>query len=102
MLRFFLFCFVSVCLFFLKETDGQTYAGVPDSSHVLVVHNELDLTSVKVKNYYQTARSIPEVNIVPLYLPDTIITINGITHTVGIAQQTDLILDIDQDINSIA
>lgn len=66
MLRFILFCFVFVCLFCLKETDGQTYAGVPDSSHVLVVYNKLDSTSVKVKNYYQTARGIPEINIVGL------------------------------------
>ena len=94
-------CFVLVCGC-VAYTQTPTYAGLPNSSNVLVVFNSLDQTSIDVKDYYQTARSIPEVNIVPLYLPDTIITINGITHTVGIAQQTDLILDIDQDINSIA
>lgn len=64
MLRFFLFCFVFVCLLCLNEPVGQTYASIPDSSHVLVVFNELDTTSVKVKNYYQLARGIPAENII--------------------------------------
>ena len=66
--------FVVFCFFLLlcnNIAEAQTYAGLPDSSHVLVVYNELDSTSVQVKNYYQTARSIPASNIVPLIL-DTI------------------------------
>lgn len=92
MVQILLFCFV--CFFCLTKTDAQTYAGVPDSTHVLVVYNELDTTSVKVKNYYQLARGIPEVNICPLdSLTSQTITIDGSTHRVVIAQEGDIIQD---------
>jgi len=65
---------------------------------VLVVFNVNLDTSRLVKDYYQTARGIPAENIVQLFLPDSIdFTVDGITHTVGLAQETDIIRDFDQD-----
>ena len=65
---------------------------------MLVVFNVNSDTSRLVKDYYQTARGIPAENIVQLFLPDSIdITVDGITLTVGLAQETDIIRDFDQD-----
>ncbi len=57
--------FVSVITQIIYSQE-PTYAGLPDSSHVLVVYNELSTTSIAIKNYYQNARGIPESNIVKL------------------------------------
>lgn len=63
-----------LCLFFLfllcfslAEVQAQTYANVPGAENVLVVFNELDSTSVQVKNYYQQSRGIPAGNVAGLY-----------------------------------
>ncbi|MGQ9644866.1 MAG: hypothetical protein ACUVT3_13495 [Ignavibacterium sp.] len=96
---------ITLCLLFLlyyDVTEAQTYANIPGPENVLVVYNSLDTISFLVTNYYKNARNIPTSNIVALNLPDTIITINDTTHTVGLAQQTDIIRDFDQDLNSIA
>lgn len=53
-------------LFFLCINLAEAQTSLPDSSHVLVVYNFLDQTSIDVKNYYQQRRGIPESNIVPL------------------------------------
>lgn len=51
--------------------------------------------------YYLSARNIPEVNVVPLNLPDSIeITIDNVTHWVGLAQGTDIIRDFNQHSDS--
>lgn len=67
------------------RSQEPTYASLPDSSHVLVVYNSLDQTSIDVKDYYKNARRIPELNILPLDLPESIsITYEGVEHIVGI------------------
>ena len=92
------------CFFFflcLKIAEAQTNANIAGTENVLVVYraqvNESDTISQGVKNYYQNVRGIPASNIVPgLNLPDsTQITINGVTHWVGIRQGTDLVRDLD-------
>jgi hypothetical protein len=58
---------IAIAFLFLGNlARSQTYAGLPDSSHVLVVYNSLDQTSTDVKNYYKLARGIPAENIVGL------------------------------------
>ena len=47
-------------------SQEPTYAGLPDSSQVLVVYNSLSQISIDVKDYYKNARGIPESNIVDL------------------------------------
>lgn len=92
------FLFALFLLTVQAQAQDPTDAGIPDANHVLVVYNSLSDTSLMVKNYYQTARGIPESNIVPLPLPESIpITINDTTHIVGLAQETDIIRDFHQD-----
>lgn len=64
MKHFYFFCFIFSLCYTLAE--AQTNASVPGPENVLVVYNELDSTSVKVKNYYRDARSIPTTNILGL------------------------------------
>ncbi len=58
---FFLLCY--------NVTEAQTYANIPGPENVLVVYNSLNQTSIDVKAYYQTARSIPTSNIKGLNIP---------------------------------
>lgn len=85
----------------ISEAQTPTDAGIPDANHVLVVYklpeSQADTISIGLANYYKNRRGIPANNIVGLYLPDTTITINDTTHIVGLAQETDIIRDIDQD-----
>ncbi|MBS4014468.1 MAG: hypothetical protein KGZ97_12060, partial [Bacteroidetes bacterium] len=95
MLRFCLFCFV--CFFCLTKTDAQTYAGFPDSSHVLVVFNSNSDTSALIANYYQTARGIPAENIVGLQgLTNEWFTYGGTSHRIEIVQSGDILKDTTQ------
>ncbi len=84
-------CFVFLLCFNLAE--AQTNANIPSPANVLVVYNSNSGVSDSVKNYYRDACNIPNSNIVPLYLPDTTIVIDGVTHPVIIAQETDIIRD---------
>ncbi|MCE7855649.1 MAG: hypothetical protein DYG97_03765 [Ignavibacteria bacterium CHB3] len=52
--------------FFLCISFAEAQPNLPDSSHVLVVYNSLDQTSISVMNYYKDARNIPSSNIVAL------------------------------------
>jgi hypothetical protein len=56
------------------------------------IYDTLGLVSDSIKDYYQTARGIPGVNIVPLSLPDSIpIDYQGVSHWVGLRQQNEVI-----------
>jgi len=79
------------------EAQEPTYANVPGPENVLVVYNADSDTSILVKNYYRDSRNIPAVNIINpgLRFPDTTFTIDGVTHTVGLAQVTDNIRDFN-------
>lgn len=84
------------CFFFLlcyHLAKAQTNADTPGPENVLVVFNENSEVSDSIKEYYKTARGIPAGNIVPLYLPDTIITIGGVTHPIIIAEGGNIIRD---------
>lgn len=89
--------FYFLVLFFIiigNQSHCQTYAGLPDSSHVLVVYNSNSSISDSVMDYYKTARGIPAENIVALDgLVSKDITIDGSTHRVIIAQEGDIIRD---------
>lgn len=74
-------------------TKAQTYASVPGPENVLVVYNMYSALSDSVKDYYINARNIPASNVVPLYLPDTVITIYNNTHPVIIAEGGNIIRD---------
>jgi len=52
--------------FFLCISFAEAQPNLPDSSHVLVVYNSLNQTSIDIKDYYQLRRRIPESNIVDL------------------------------------
>ncbi len=88
---------------FIEAQQLPTNAGIPGPENVLVVYkvpnslqDTLGFISDSVKEYYKTVRAIPAVNIVPLSLPDSIpITIDNITHWVGLRQGGDNIRDID-------
>lgn len=74
-------------------TEAQTYANIPGPENVLVVYKMYSDVSDSVMEYYVNVRNIPASNIVPLFLPDTAITINNITHSVIIAEQGNIIRD---------
>jgi hypothetical protein len=90
--------FLYLCLFFLlcyNIAEAQTNVNIPGPENVLVVYNKNVALSDSIKNYYKNARNIPESNIVELTLPDsTEITVDNITHWVGIRQETDMIRDL--------
>ncbi len=71
-------------------SQEPTYAGLPDSSHVLVVYNSRSQNSIDIMNYYKNARGIPESNIVELTELDTLVSITdplyGTTHTIELQQ----------------
>ena len=90
----------------LTEAQTPTYAGLPGPENVLVVYKQptslqdsLGLISDSIKEYYRIARNIPSENIIfpGLRFPDTTFSIDGITHTLGLAQVSDIIRDFDQD-----
>jgi hypothetical protein len=91
---FFLFVLNNNTILSQEPTD----AGIPDANHVLVVYNSNSLVSDSVMQYYVAARGIPVSNICPLDSLDSWeITIEGETHIVGLAQETDIIRDTHQD-----
>jgi len=82
-------------------SQEPTNAGIPDASRVLVVYNSFSDSSFWLANYYRNVRGIPITNVIGLYLPDTTITVNGVTHPVIIAQETDIIRDsINHELNN--
>jgi len=83
-------------------TQEPTNAGIPDASRVLVVYNSNSMVSDSVMQYYIAARGIPyPQNVVGLPLTRQDITINGVTHPVIIAQETDIIRDsINHELNT--
>ena len=83
--------FLFLCSFI---AEAQTNTNIAGPEHVLVVFNANDQTSIDVKDYYSNARNIPSSNIVPLdSLVSKNIIIDGVTHPVIIAQETDIIRD---------
>ncbi|MCZ7611745.1 MAG: hypothetical protein M5U17_16505 [Ignavibacterium sp.] len=95
MKHFLLLCLLLLVCYNITDAQTPTFAGSPDSSHVLIVYNSQDQTSIDVKNYYQLKRGIPESNIVELTELDTLtdITHNGETHTIYLDQQGEIIRD---------
>ena len=83
-------------------SQEPTNAGIPDASRVLVVYNSNSMVSDSVMQYYVAARGIPHPqNVVGLPLTRRDITINGVTHPVIIAQETDIIRDsINHQLNN--
>lgn len=90
----------------LTEAQTPTYADLPRPENVLVVYkakenqqDTLGIISDSVMQYYKTVRNIPSENIISpgLRFPDTTLTINGETHSVGLAQVSDIIRDFHQD-----
>ncbi|TAL65135.1 MAG: hypothetical protein EPN88_09980 [Bacteroidetes bacterium] len=100
--------FILICFFVLlsnKTIIAQTYANNPRPENVLVVYNKLDSTSIQVKNYYQTARGIPQVNIVGLeQLIDNVNIfdpVSNTTHLVRFNQQGEILEDAFNEENHI-
>jgi len=99
LLFFFLLTFLLITV--VSELKAQTYADLPGPENVLVVYKQpvddqdtLGLISEAVKDYYKTARNIPVSNILGLNsLISHNINIDGVTHPVIIAQETDNIRD---------
>jgi len=93
----------SVLALYIMSANAQqppTYADPPGPENVLVVYNTLSDTSELIKNYYITARNIPAVNVVglgSLFDHDIYDPVTQTTHTVGLAQETDIIQDFYQD-----
>jgi uncharacterized protein (TIGR03790 family) len=87
---FLLFCFLCSVI-----AEAQTNANIPGPENVLVVYNSnIDSSSI-IATYYQETRGIPSSNKMYLDLPDSVqITVDGVTHWVGIRQGTDIIRDI--------
>ena len=81
----------------LTEAQTPTFADPPGPEHVLVVYNTHSDTSGYVKDYYMDARNIPEINELGLENLDTLIDIthNGVTHTIYLDQQGEIIRDMD-------
>jgi uncharacterized protein (TIGR03790 family) len=100
MKQFIIVLFIVLLCQNLTEAQTPTYAGLPRPENVLVVFNANSDTSRMVKDYYKLKRGIPAINIIQpgLDLPDlTQITVDGVTHAVGLAQETDIIRDFHQD-----
>lgn len=87
---FFLFIYFLCSL----STEAQTNTNIPGPENVLVVYNSQIDSSGIIANYYKNVRGIPTSNIVHLdNLSDANITIDGVTNTVGLRQETDNIRD---------
>ncbi|MCZ7611750.1 MAG: hypothetical protein M5U17_16530 [Ignavibacterium sp.] len=94
-LSLFIFCTISAV------AQTPTFADPPGPEHVLVVYkvpdpnNPADTISRAVKDYYVDARNIPDYNVVHLTELDTLtdITHNGVTHTIYLDQQGEIIRD---------
>jgi len=104
MKHFIVFSFLFILC--LNVAEAQTNANIAGPENVLVVYKQpsdqndsLGLVSQTVKNYYRDVRNIPTSNIVPLYLPDTAITIGGVTHPITIAEGGNIIRDSTNHIN---
>ena len=93
-----------LCLNLAEAQQIPTFADPPGPEHVLVVYktpsngnDTLGLVSEAVKDYYQLKRGIPNSNIVELTELDTLIDIthNGVTHTIYLDQQGEIIRDMN-------
>ncbi len=81
-------------LFYFATVAAQTNANVPEPENVLVVYNSAYSDTVAL--HYAQVRNIPSINIFALdSLSDVQITIDGVTHSVGIRQGTDIIRDLN-------
>ncbi len=90
--------FIVYCSFFFLYFNlavAQTNANIAGPENVLVVFNSSDQTSVDVKNYYQSVRGIPAINICELdaLIPHDI-NVDGTTHQVIIADGGNIIQDV--------
>ncbi len=98
-----LLVFLFLCASY-SNAQTPTYAGIPGQENVLVVYKQptslqdtLGLISDSVKEYYRLARNIPAANVIfpGLRFPDTTFSVDGVTHTVGLRQGSDIIRDLD-------
>ncbi len=99
------FLFLFIAINYEIHSQEPTYAGLPDSSHVLVVYNSLSDTSQAIMNYYKLKRGIPSSNIVPLnsLIDDDIYDpVSNTTHNVRIVQQGEIIEDGNNEDDSVA
>ncbi len=82
--------FLFICFLCLLTAKAQTNANIPGPENVLVVYNSQIDSSGIIANYYKNVRGIPSLNIMHLdNLTDANITIDGVTHTVGLRQGAD-------------
>jgi len=102
MKHFLLLCLLLLVCYNITDAQTPTFADPPGPEHVLVVYktpsdgnDTLGLVSEAVKDYYQLKRGIPNSNIVELTELDTLtdITYNGVTHTIYLDQQGEIIRD---------
>jgi uncharacterized protein (TIGR03790 family) len=98
MKRILFFLFVCFLCSLTAEVQAQTWANIAGPGNVLVVYNSNSQVSDSVMNYYVSMRKIPNpLNVCPLdSLMDSTVTINGITHQIVIAQNGDIIRDLNQ------
>jgi len=89
------FCFFFFLCYNIAIAQTPTFADPPRPEHVLVVYNSNSTLSDSVMQYYKGARQIPNSNIVELTELDTLtdITHNGVTHTIYLDQQGEIIRD---------
>ena len=98
MKQFLLFVlFLFLCNQLTEAQQTPTFADPPGPEHVLVVYNTQSDTSGYVKDYYMDVRNIPEINELGLENLDTLIDIthNGVTHTIYLDQQGEIIRDMN-------
>ena len=85
-----------ILLFGYTLIQAQTNANIAGPENVLVVYNSNSSIQDSVMQSYITARNIPyPTNVIDLNLPDSVqISVDQVTHWVGIRQGTDVIRDI--------
>ncbi len=96
MRQFFTILFIfSLYNYVVEAQQTPTFADPPGPEHVLVVYNGNSALSDSVKTLYKNARQIPNSNICRLDSLDTLTTIthNGVTHTIYLDQQGEIIRD---------
>lgn len=97
------FFFIFIAVNYKILSQEPTYAGLPDSSHVLVIYKEpvdendtLGLISEAIKDYYQLRRGIPDENIFgleDLINADIFDPVSNTTHRIELTQEGEIISD---------